>query len=293
MQSKSNADRQESEYSTQSRRSILLQSATAIGAATAALSQLGTSSADNGPVCPTDLSEQDEEDTVSDRRGERFTIREGTPYATDAFVRDSSTPGPTAVIFGGLHGNETAGYRAASTIANWEPTRGTLVVVPEANAVAIEQGTRSSPSGDLNRQFPAGREPTTPLARALWEIVTEFDADVIIDLHTSRGIWDSDVGPTGYGQAVFPTSAGQDVADEAIAAMNESYVNNGAPEHYTFTRGDTLTGTRPMLIHKVGSDLDRPGFLLETTKHGTDLETRTTWLEELTAQILRRTGVEV
>lgn len=293
MHSKTDTDRQESEHSTRSRRSVLVQSATVIGAATAAVSQLGVASADDGPVCPTDVSEQEEKDTVANQQGEQFTIQEGTAYATDAFVRDSSTTGPTAVVFGGLHGNEIAGYRAASTIADWEPTRGTLVVVPEANAVAVEQGTRSSSIGDLNRHFPADGEPASPLARELWEIVTEFDADIIIDLHTSQGVWDSEIEPTGYGQAAFPTMAGQDVVDESIAAMNESYVNNGAPEHYTFTRGNTLTGARPMLIHKVGSDLDRPGFLLETTKHGTNLETRTTWLEELTGQILRRTGVGV
>ncbi|TYL37835.1 thioredoxin [Natronococcus pandeyae] len=279
---------------------MLFQSAGVIGAVTAGLSQLGTAEADDSPVCPTDFSEQDEDedkdededDTVPDLREERFTIQEGTSYATDAFVRESSTDGPTAVVFGGLHGNETAGHRAAARIADWEPVRGTLVVVPEANAVAVERSTRVSPNGDLNRQFPADEEPTTPLARELWEIVEEFDADVVLDLHTSRGIWNSDVGPTGFGQAVFPTEAGRPIADEAIQGMNE-FLHSGKPGHYTFTRGNTLTGARPMLIHKVGNDLDRPGFLLEATQHGTDLETRTAWLEELTARILRQTGVEV
>lgn len=292
MQPKTDTDRQQSEHSSRSRRSVLFQSAGVIGAATAGLSQVGTAEADDSPVCPTDLSEQDEDDTESDHRGERFTIQEGTSYATDAFVRESSTDGPTAVVFGGLHGNETAGHRAAARIADWEPAHGTLVVVPEANTVAVERGTRVSPTGDLNRQFPADEEPTTPLARELWEIVEEFDADVVLDLHTSRGIWGSDVGPTGFGQAVFPTEAGRPIADEAIQGMNE-FLHSGKPGYYTFTRGNTLTGARPMLIHKVGNDLDRPGFLLETTQHGTDLETRTAWLEELTARILRQTGVEV
>lgn len=294
MNSESSSDRYEGEQITRSRRSMLTKSAAVVATGTAALAQLGSVSADGKPLCPTDpiVDDDNESEESPTSRDETFVIQSGTPYATEGVVSEAPTNGPTAVVIGGMHGNETAGYRAASAISEWELENGTVVVIPEANAVAVDQGTRSGTTGDLNRHFPADREPTSPLARELWDTIVEYDPDVVIDFHTSRGIWDSDVGPSGYGQAVFPTEAGRDIAEEVVDTMNESSVRSDRASHYTFTRGNTLRGARPMLIHKVGNDLDRPGFLLEVTQYDTSLETRQNWLKGMTEQILSQIGLE-
>jgi hypothetical protein len=293
-----------------SRRLFLTRSAGVLIGTGAGASQLTSAAADDGLVCPTDLDDDNEDDDsedevadgggggeseepTTDRLVESFPIQEGTEYATEGYIIDAAEPGPTVVILGGIHGDEVAGYRAANAAVDWDPDRGTLVVIPEANAVAVERGTRSSGSGDLNRQFPTGRDPTTPLARELWEIITEVDPDLVIDLHTSRGIWDSDVGPSGYGQAIFPTAAARSTATDVANAATTALLDESKPDHLEFSVGNTLTGARPLLIHKVGGDLNLPGYLLETTHQGTDVATRTEWLEGLTAKILSQSGIEI
>lgn len=259
-----------------SRRSVLARSGIVLGVGTAAFTQLGTVSA---------------EDQQGYNR-ERFIIQEGTEYETDVFVRQGSDPGPTAVVISGMHGNEVAAYRAGNNITNWEVNRGTLIVIPRADAVSVRQGTYVSSDGNLNRKFPTGEEPLTALAREIWGVITSYSADLVIDMHTSRGIWGADNTPSGFGQAVFPTPAGRDTAAEAISVMNDRFMDNRS-EEYEFTLGPNLTGERPLLIHKVAGDLGIPGYLSETTRYGLDYDTETHWHESLTKQILEAHGLEI
>lgn len=222
-----------------------------------------------------------------------YTLQRGMAYETDVHIVESERPGPTAVLFGGMHGDEPAGYRAAREIVDWEFDRGTLVIVPEADAEAVERGTRHSSAGYLNRQFPTGQQPTSGLARELWNTVALHDPELVVDMHSSRGIWDSDVGFDGYGQAIFPTSAtgAREKANSAAATINDRYLD-GYPSTHQFTVGNTLTGVRPMLIHKVAGDLDRPGYITEVTKDDTSLDERIEWTKSTVADLLRSHGIE-
>ncbi|WP_252700053.1 PKD domain-containing protein [Natronosalvus vescus] len=210
---------------------------------------------------------------------ESFEIMPGTDRETTVHVTDGPQEGPTVVVIGGIHGNETAGYVAAGEIANWEIGAGTLITIPEANAVAIEHGTRTDADGrDLNRQFPEGGEPGTELARAIWDVLLEYDPDVVIDLHESIGIYAGDP-VDGVGQAIFH-SGGQGVttaADDAITYVNEQYVED---DKLAFmTGGFTGPNTEPtgLLVHKASRDLGADAFLVETLSVDIDLETRVHW----------------
>jgi len=123
-------------------------------------------------------------DTVREVR-----LAEGTEWETPAVVRRAERPGPTVVVVGGMHGDEPAGRRAVRGIRHWEIVRGTLVVVPEANARGCAEGRRTvpaKPAFDLNRRFPSEDRPVTgPLAGPLWRLVAHHEPDWLIDLHES------------------------------------------------------------------------------------------------------------
>ena len=66
------------------------------------------------------------------RRG--FRASRGTNGDTDVYVLDSGKPGATALVLGGTHGNEPAGYMTAILmVENAVPAAGRLLVVPHAN----------------------------------------------------------------------------------------------------------------------------------------------------------------
>ncbi|TMT85765.1 PKD domain-containing protein [Haloterrigena sp. H1] len=208
-----------------------------------------------------------------------FPIREGTDEETTVSVTTADAEGPTAVVVGGIHGNEVAGYTAAGQIADWTIDAGTLVVIPEANAVAIERGTRTDEEGtNLNRQFPEGETPQTELARAIWDVVREHDPDVLIDLHESTDIYAGD--PTdGVGQAIFhsKSESAEPAAADAAEHVTRNYVDDPdlAFQPGPFSSPDTEPNG--LLVHKAARDLNANTFLAETLSADVELETRVQW----------------
>ncbi|WP_226377584.1 succinylglutamate desuccinylase/aspartoacylase domain-containing protein [Haloterrigena turkmenica] len=200
----------------------------------------------------------------------------------------ANADGPTVLVVGGIHGNEVAGYEAASAIAEWEIDAGTLVTIPHANAEAVEQRTRTDDDGvDLNRQFPEGEEPTTDLARALWTVVDRYDPDVVIDLHESIGIYAG--GPVdGVGQAIFHSDSTETATDAEQAAdtVNRNHVDEPGLEFTTDTFSKPENDPSGLLVHKAARDLNAQSFLIETLSRGPDLETRIHWHTRLVTTLI-------
>lgn len=185
--------------------------------------------------------------------------------------------GPTAVVVGGVHGNETAGINAAEAITQWAISRGKVIVIPRANKRACDRGTRQAAgSSDLNRQFPTGRQPQGTVATELWEEITRHDPDYVFDLHRSVGLYQRE--PDGVGMAIYPTPSGRGIAEDALGHLNADHVPDG---NAGFRVGNDQDGRNPLLSHKVGGDLDPDtiGWLVETTSHNQSLSTRVEQLE--------------
>lgn len=234
-------------------------------------------------------------DAADDSAGSRSTstLLPGTEHATPIVTVDAPKSGPTALVTGGIHGNEPAGWRAAEAVADWSFDRGRVVVLPRANRVAIERRTRHGTGGDLNRKFPPGQRPTTKLARAIWGLVEETDPDVVLDLHASKGIYETHA--EFVGQAVFPTDIDPAPAhaETAIGRVNESTVPWYLPLH-EYRRGNLLTGESPsqsLLVHKVAGDLGLPGYIVETTKFLVDGRMGGRWNADFGEQLLSLHGI--
>ncbi|HEY4349445.1 MAG TPA: succinylglutamate desuccinylase/aspartoacylase family protein [Gaiellaceae bacterium] len=97
--------------------------------------------------------------------------------------------GPTALVFGGVHGDEPEGQVAALNLAREtriEDVRGQLIVVPCASPDASRAYTRLWPSGaNLNRSFPGS--PDGPPDEQLADFFSRFlipRADIVVDMHS-------------------------------------------------------------------------------------------------------------
>jgi predicted deacylase len=97
--------------------------------------------------------------------------------------------GPTALVVGGVHGDEPEGQVAALNLARdtrVEDVPGRLIVVPCASPEASLAYTRLWPSGaNLNRSFPGS--PDGPPDEQLADFFTRFlipRADVVVDMHS-------------------------------------------------------------------------------------------------------------
>ncbi|MGI5913053.1 MAG: M99 family carboxypeptidase catalytic domain-containing protein [Syntrophomonadaceae bacterium] len=117
---------------------------------------------------------------------QKVTLAKGTIYATEMYIIRSGKPGPVVMIVGGVHGNEPAGYMAAGRMVDTKIKKGTLIVLPKANKLAVKHGSRYYKGhGDLNRDFPQGRYQSADgtLARAIWSALKKYDVDYVMDMH--------------------------------------------------------------------------------------------------------------
>lgn len=138
--------------------------------------------------------------TASSASTQTVTLNPGTKYATPMYIIDSGKPGPVVLITGGVHGNEPAGYLAAARMKETKLSKGKLLVIPKANRLAVERGTRYiSGEKDLNRAFPTskGVNPTYKPARAIYLAVKNYNVDWVMDMHE------------GYDYASRSSSVGQ------------------------------------------------------------------------------------
>lgn len=211
------------------------------------------------------------------------TLAAGTDQETTVHVTESDAPGPTALVVGGVHGDETAGYRAAADVAEWTPETGTLVVLPRANASAVAAGTREGPTGDLNRQFPLREPPRTRLAEEIWGLVEEFDPDLVVDLHESRALYERSWG-VGQSIGYAPVTNLDDAVGAAIDAVNVEVLH----DDWTFRRrplprpDEEPTG---VFVQRCAYERGIPSYIVETYR-GIDLRKRVHWQTDVVRELL-------
>ncbi len=147
------------------------------------------------------------------------------------FEFDSLKPGPTLLVLGGIHGNETCGPRAMRNVMKkiqdgvLTLKRGRVIFVPVSNPLAYLKNKRYVEE-DLNRVFAKTKNPKTyeqRLANALCKIVDRSDA--LLDVHS--------MGAKGARTMFvdFPTKANMDLARSAgihlaIVGWPELYRND-------------------------------------------------------------------
>lgn len=97
--------------------------------------------------------------------------------------------GPTAILFGGNHGDEYEGMVALMKLARElevDHVQGRVIIIPALNYPAVKAGTRNSPidGGNLNRLFPGDAlgTPTQAIAHYVSTVLLPM-ADLVFDIH--------------------------------------------------------------------------------------------------------------
>ena len=191
----------------------------------------------------------------------------GSRFATEYFVQDSGTPGPTVMIVGGVHGNEPAGANAADVIRQWPVTKGRLVVVPRANVPALAANKRLIPNLDtnlsnLNRNYPrAGMDegPRGELAEAIWNVALQFKPNWLLDLHEGFDFHQVNDASVGSSIIAFPDEKGRAAAALMLESVNATITN---AELKFVLRDMPINGS---LARAGGEHLKIPSMTLETT----------------------------
>ncbi|PKM76847.1 MAG: hypothetical protein CVU90_10500 [Firmicutes bacterium HGW-Firmicutes-15] len=151
-------------------------------------------------------------------------IAQGTKYATELYVIESGVPGPVVMIVGGVHGNETAGYKAADQVKDYSIQKGTLIVLPQANKRADAAHTRDIGGADLNRDFPTSKsdKPDNTLSTAIFNVVKEYNVDWLMDMHEGAN-YSKIKSSSSVGQSLiyYPAVQTKTIATSIVNTLNK------------------------------------------------------------------------
>ncbi len=131
----------------------------------------------------------------------------GTNQELAVYTIAGNNPGPTLLIFAGIHGDERACSSVAEKYSNIRLEKGTLIVVPRLNTVANKKRKRQGLGGDMNRLFSLPENSKNPdikvvnLAKSLIK-----NSDYVVNLHQGDGFYsptwvDNKRNPRKWGQS--------------------------------------------------------------------------------------------
>lgn len=132
-------------------------------------------------------------------------IMSNTAYETPLVILGDGSA-PVAMVLGGVHGNEPAGSLAAQQLTQAKVLKGTLIIVPQVNKLALDKNIRTLDSiGDINRQYNEQQTnmPSKQIAKQIIEIMKKHHVSMLIDLHEARTFHKQD--NSSLGQLILPT----------------------------------------------------------------------------------------
>ena len=214
-----------------------------------------------------------------------------TPQELVVYKIRGRAAGPTAMLLGGIHGDEPGAYLSADLYADLTPRRGNLIIVPRANFRAVLHGQRG-PGGDMNRKFGASApdDPENQVIAVLKRLMAE--SDLLITLHDGSGFyrpeWTSELAnPNRYGQCVITDTAEythpgsgtaiplKTPALKAIARVNEDIADPLHKFHYfnmeTADDESLYKEHRDSATYFALTKLGIPAFCIETSKNLPDM----------------------
>ena len=158
---------------------------------------------------------------------EEIALMEGTEWENPLVAHHSGEEGPSVLVLGGVHGNEPGSWLATEEIVEWQPLRGSLIVIPRANIVATRVGERTLPElGDLNRLYPGSPDAELPMSRMaaqIVEVARRYRVSLVLDLHESWGFYverGSNSGTAFIGQTI---TGGPGADSEAAMRIAEDF----------------------------------------------------------------------
>ncbi len=216
------------------------------------------------------------------------TIASGSKYATDLYVVESGKPGPVVMIVGGIHGNETAGYRAAERVKDYKIDKGTLLVIPRVNKLAIEAGRRAAPGEtDFNRLFPQSKSasPKNVLAKDIYNIVKEYNVDWLMDMHEGFDYY-KNPATSSVGQTLiyYPANSARSTVEDIVNDLNKDIKTS--LRKFTLLRYPV----QGSLARSTAQFLGVKSFIFETSQKQT-LNTRISLQEQAAQKLLGNLGM--
>jgi len=120
---------------------------------------------------------------------ESYCLLPDTELEIPVYVREGTADGPVIYLVGGVHGDETAGWKAAVELRQTELQTGKLYLAAPLNVYGAEHDQRRTrQERDVNRNFPGDPNgcDAEQIAWVVFEDIRKKQPDLVLDLHEAQ-----------------------------------------------------------------------------------------------------------
>ncbi len=210
-------------------------------------------------------------------RGERITLGEsklikipvdrlptGTLIEIPVYIFNGETPGPTILLQGGLHGDETNSIELVRRMLidkSYKIHSGCVIVVPLLNIFGFLDFSRELHGKDVNRSFPGSTRGSlaSRLAYYLMKEITK-NVDFAIDYHTGGA------QRSNYAQIRYTP---QDEIGKALANIFNAPFKFGSKLIPKSFRNECFKHDIPVIVYEGGESLRLSEFAINQGIYGT------------------------
>ncbi len=237
-----------------------------------------------------------------------FSLLQALPFS---FIKkeQGTSPAPTLLVIGGIHGNEPGSYFATALLSQYyRITKGNLWIIPDLNRISIRENNRGI-HGDMNRKFSRidPKDPDAGIVKEVQRIITEPQVALILNLHDGHGFYrkkymNTIFNPNAWGQtcvidqyrldADHPFGNLDTIAADISRSLNEHLIE----EHHLFdvrntnTRFDDEAMRHSLTFFAVSHN--KPAFAIETSKHLPSLPQKVFYQLRAIEAYMRLMGIE-
>ena len=196
---------------------------------------------------------------------------------------ESSRPGNTLLVIGGIQGDEPGGFNAAALlVTQYKIKKGSVWVVPNLNFISIINRSRGV-FGDLNRKFAqiGKNDPEFDTISKVKRIILDQQVDLILNLHDGSGFYrpsyvDQTHNPNRWGQSIIidqeeikAVKFGElgEIARQVKGAVNRRLISEEHAYHVknTWTELGDLEMAKTLTYYAVRNF--KPAFGVEVSKN--------------------------
>lgn len=135
---------------------------------------------------------------------------------------------PVVMIIGGIHGDEISGVEKARELKEYKISKGTLIIIPEANKEAVKNGNRTEYyMEDLNRTFfQNNNDKSSKIAKEIIKVIEKYNPNIILDYHESYYNYDETKDPNFYigNTLIFQQNTMDEYPELIFSLLEEGFI---------------------------------------------------------------------
>ncbi len=135
---------------------------------------------------------------------------------------------PVVMIIGGIHGDEISGVEKVRELKEYKISKGTLIIIPEANKEAVKNGNRTEYyMEDLNRTFfQNNNDKSSKIAKEIIKVIEKYNPNIILDYHESYYNYDETKDPNFYigNTLIFQQNTMDEYPELIFSLLEEGFI---------------------------------------------------------------------